>query len=754
MDPRRFSLRRVREATRGASALAAAAILAAASCGSGPSSTASPRPARPSLLLVTLDTTRADHLECYGGRGAETPNLDRIAREGVLAERSMAVAPLTLPSHASILTSLWPPRHGARDNADFRLPDSATTLAEHLKARGYATGAAVGTYILSAVFGVAQGFDTYDEPREKRTVDPKGAMLGFRDIVQRPAAEVTDAALSALERIGSRPFFLWVHYYDPHADYLPPPPFADRFRGSPYDGEIAYTDAQLGRLLDALERRGLLDSTLVAVTADHGESLGEHGELTHGLFVYEATIRVPLLLRWPGILPAGRRLTAVSSGVDIAPTLLELMGLPPLPEAQGRSFAPAALGGPEREREAAYAESVLPERAYGWSALAALREGNRKFVEAPEPELYDLRDDPGETKNLAPASPAQVADLRTRLRGIVEELGTPDAAATRKLDDEERAKLESLGYLGSPRSQRPAGSRPDPKRLVSLHNDVLEAKQRISVGDRATAAALVTRVLAADPGNPAALDLDGTLAFSAGRDREGLARLEAAARAAPGTHRTLRNLANALHLAGRLEEAARTYRSAIALQPRQPEDHYGLGNVLFASKDIAGAVAAYREAIRLGLDAPPVRAALGVALAAAGDAAAAERELEAAVAGDPKLAGAWNQLGVVLEKAGRLPEARDSYRRALEAEPDHADALFNHAKVSLRLGDGSAAAESVRRLVAGHPEHPMGRYLEAQVLLASGDRVGARQALRRFLGQKNPDPRLVGPARETLSQLE
>lgn len=734
-----------------------AALWTAAAAGCGPGAPAETRAglgaARPNLLLVTLDTTRADRLGCYGARDASTPNLDRIAREGVLAERAVAVAPITLPSHASILTSLFPPRHGVRDNSDFRLPEAVTTLAEHLKAHGYRTAAAVGSYMLSSVFGMAQGFDRYDEPRPAHDASPQGARLRFREILERPASEVTDAALSALGGAGGGPFFLWVHYFDPHADYRPPPPYAERFAERPYDGEIAYTDAEVGRLLGALERRGLLDSTLVVVTADHGESLGEHGELTHGLFVYQATLRVPLLLRWPRLLPAGLRLAAAVSVADIAPTALELMGLPPLPGAQGRSFAAAAREGSERERRPVYAESLLPERAYGWARLVSVERSSLKLIEAPEPELYDLASDPNEIRNLASERPADAADLSNQLRELLETFGSEEASASVTHDEEQRARLRSLGYLPSPRHTRTDASRPDPKRLVTIHNDLLEAQERIAAGDFGRAAELVSRVLRADPGNPTALDLDGTLAFSAGRDREGLARLEAAARAAPGSHRTLRNLANGLHLAGRLEEAARAYRAAIAIVPAEPEDHYGLANVLFALKDHAGAIAEYREAIRLGLDIPAVRAALGVALAAVGDAAGAERELRAAVAGDGKLAGAWNQLGILAEKAGRLDEARDRYRRALEVDPSHADALFNHAKASLRAGDLAAASEGVRRLLARNPDHPVGRYLEAEVRLASGDRLGARESLLRFLAQENADPRLVGPAREMLARL-
>jgi len=715
-----------------------------------------PRPSartKPNLLLVTLDTTRADHLGCYGARSAGTPNLDRVARDGVLVERALAVAPITLPSHASILTALYPPRHGVRDNGDFRIPDSVTTLAEHLKAQEYRTAAIVGSYMLSSVFGVAQGFDVFDEPRQGQATVPAGAAVRFREILERRASEVTDAAISALSRLGEGPFFLWVHYYDPHADYRPPPPFAERFEGSPYDGEIAYMDAEFGRLLGELERRDLLEKTLVVVVGDHGESLGEHGERTHGLLVYESTLRVPLLLRGPGLVPKGRRLPIAVSVADIAPTVLDLVGLPGLPGAQGRSFAEAVRAGAGGPARPIYSESLLPELAYGWARLLAVERQGLKFIEAPEPELYDLAEDPSESRNLAPERPQEVATFRALLEELVAGFGRAEPSSSFGLDEEQRARLRSLGYVSSPPSARAGSERHDPKRFVEVHNDILEVQNRIEAGDLDRAASLLARVLEKDPGNPSGLHLDGTLQFARGRLEHGLSQLARAAELAPGSNRILRNLANALHLRGRLEEAAKAYRAAIALLPADPEGHYGLANVLFQGKDYARAISEYREAIRLGLDVPAVRAALGVALAGAGDPKAAEQELLEAVTRDGRLAGAWNQLGILREKAGRLEEARDSYRRALEADPGHLDALFNYAKVSLRAGDLEAASEGVRKLLARRPDHPVGSYLEAEVRLRSGDAEGARQSLRRFLAQKNRDPRLVDPARKMLASL-
>jgi arylsulfatase A-like enzyme/Flp pilus assembly protein TadD len=729
-------------------ALSAILVLCGTACDRAPSA-----PSRPNLLLITLDTTRADHLGCYGSKTAETPRLDRLAKEGLLVEHAIGVAPVTLPSHASILTGLYPPRHGVRDNADFRLPDSETTLAEHLRAHGYATEAVVGSIVLSGALGVQQGFEGYDEPRAS-AMGTGGAAAPVTRIVERSAAGVTDAAIGALDRVGTRPFFLWAHYYDPHQAYAPPEPYAQRFSGRLYDGEIAYMDAQIGRLLDDLERRDLLDRTLVVVTADHGESLGDHGEETHGIFVYDAAIRVPLLLRLPGAILEGRKATRLVSGVDLVPTALDLLGLPPLAGVHGTSFAAAARGGAETPREPAYAEAIYPERMYGWSPTYSLQDAATKFIEAPEPELYDLRTDPGELRNLAAERPEDVAQWRGRMEAAIGGFGKADPSAESPMDAEARERLASLGYLSGGSGKVVRKTRPDPKRLVAVNQKFVRATTLISEGRHPEALKLLDEVIEADPENPAALSLGGTLSFWSGKREHGLAQLEAAARSAPGVFDNQWNLANALHVSGKLAEAASVYRAALAVQPHSAEAHYGLAQVHVAQGDGPGAVKEYNEAIRLGLATPAVRAALAAALAATGDAAGAEAGLRAAVQADPSLTEAWNKLGVLAARAGRREEARDHYAKAMVADPDNAEALFNHARLSMVLGDRAAAVRDVDRLAAKHPEYPATRYLRAHLLAQDGDAEGARRVLKDLLARpQGADPKLIESAKEMLAKL-
>ncbi len=738
----------VERSERGLLVLAMAVASLCFPVATGPS--AAPDPG-PSLLLITLDTTRADHLGCYGDRDAATPRLDRLASEGALAERAIAAVPLTLPSHASILTSLYPPSHGVRDNADFSLPERETTLAGHLKARGYRTAAVVGSEVLSATQGLARGFDLYDEPRAK----PRAAAGVLYEVsAERTATEVTDAALSALPRLAPGPFFLWVHYFDPHVEYRPPDPWRERFAGRPYDGEIAYMDAEIGRLMDAMERGGLLARTVVAVLGDHGESLGEHGERTHGLLLYEGALRVPLIVRYPGTVRAGLRLSGAVSGIDLAPTVLDLMGLPPLPRAQGKSFASALRNGVETERGPVYAETLYGQRAYGWAALYALRDRTRKYVEAPDPEIYDLATDPGESRNLAARSLGEVARWRERLAALTAGMGPALPGAAREMVEEQRAKLLSLGYVssGSPAAGR--RDRPDPKRLVAQNDAFLEARSLISEGRIEEARARLEKVLAADPGNPLALATSGAVLRAMGRPEEGLARLTAAAKSAPGVYEIERNLGSALRDAKRPRDAAAAYRAAIAIHPSSADAHFGLGEALHEQGEAAGAIVEYRRALDLGLATPAIRAALGLALVATGDLPGAEKNLLLSEGADASVRSqGWARLGHAAAQKGALSDARRFLDRALVLAPGNPDALLDRAKLRRKQADVAGAATDLDALLATNPEHPSARLLLARARAALGDRDGAARSAQEFLAQRGADPKLFRPARDLLRSL-
>jgi choline-sulfatase len=388
-------------------------------------------PVRPNILLVTLDTTRADRIGAYGYGAAQTPRLDGLARRGVLFERALSAAPITLPAHTSLMTGAYPFTHGVRNNGTFSLGDTVPTLATTLQAAGYRTAAFVSAFVLDRRFGLARGFDVYDDraPLERRGDRTAAAACEWLD------ARAADPA----------PFFVWLHLYDAHDPYDPPPPFREAFAGRPYDGEIAFDDQAIGSVLDRLERIGRLPATIVAVVADHGESLGEHGEDTHAVFIYESTLRVPMILAGPARLPAGRHVKSTVRGIDLAPTLLDLARQPPLRGAQGQSLMPLVEGTSAAAAPvSAYSESYFPLLYMNWAPLRSIQDERWKFIDAPAPELYDLQHDPMEQTNLA----ARRADRRRR---------RPDRGADDRQRDSSEAGRARLCGVVEPR--RVAGAR-------------------------------------------------------------------------------------------------------------------------------------------------------------------------------------------------------------------------------------------------------------------------------------------------------
>ncbi len=676
---------------------------------------------RPNLLLITLDTTRADHLGSYGYRLGATPRLDRLGKEGVVVEAALAVTPLTLPSHCSLMTGLYPPRHGVRDNADFRLPDAETTLAELLLRAGYRTEAVVGSIVLSGALGISQGFQGYDEPKPAEAV--AGKEIAFQEILERRAGEVTDRALARLAAVGDDPFFLWVHYFDPHSSYDPPEPFRTRFSSRLYDGEIAYVDQQIGRLLDRLSAQNKLDSTLVVVTADHGESLGEHGEATHGVFIYDATMRVPLLLRWPTQLHAGTRYKPVVSGVDLAPTLLDLFGLPPFPQGQGKSHASALRGGARVEREPVYLETLLPARAYGWAPLFGLRDATHKYIQAPSPELFDLTTDPRETNNTLSKPSPQAAFWSQRLDAVQRAMGSPNPTASEPADAERLERLKSLGYVsGGPGAPvDPPSGGPDPKQMIAITSQVDQARQLLTSRRVLDAMRLAEAVLKLDPANPAAHGVLGMALSLKGERVRGLSSLQTAAKLAPKTFEHQRNLGVALQQLGRAAEAIVAFRAALAIQPQSAPTRFSLGAALLSAGDAQAAVVELQAAIRQGYATVGARCALAAAFERSGSPDEAQTVLRAIVAKEPRAIDAWLQLAALLQRRGLREEAAVCYRRAYE-----------QLKVERASND------------------PLLRVVHAQVLLLDGDSNAAIRQLEAVLGEKNLPPDVAELARRLL----
>ena len=536
----------------------------------GSDESASPLPsgkALPSLLLVTMDTTRADRLGCYGGPRGLTPALDVLAERSWVFERAYTVAPMTLPAHATLLTGELPPVHGVRVNGRHRLPDDSWTLAEHLRESNYQTAAFLSARVLDAQYGLNAGFDVYDVGNDR---------LGGR-AAWRPAPATTDATLEWLSQIGEEPFFLWLHYFDPHTPYETPPDLAGRFE-SAYDAEIHQVDRHLDRVLRALETSGRVNDTVICVTADHGESLGEHGEKDHGYLLYDATVRIPLLLAVPEG-GAGRVRGAVGLG-DLAPTLCELLGVDPMP-CSGSSFAhwlgasdPGLAGSEDDVADGHYVESYTGYFSLGWSPLEAIVRAPWKYIDSPAPELYHLDQDPGELEDRAAAEPRLVAELAAELRAIRSRSRRAGSAAF-EIDEAERQRLQALGYLPPGGSEELESDLPepgpdagdDPRALAHLL-PILHAIEAQKARPSPRLEELCRQVLNEDPDNPNALRTLGVYWTRTGRGAEALELLRQVDDAGRSTPLSLEALAVALEGSGDREGAV---EALVRLLERVPE---------------------------------------------------------------------------------------------------------------------------------------------------------------------------------------
>jgi arylsulfatase A-like enzyme/Flp pilus assembly protein TadD len=534
------------------------------------------------VLLVTIDTLRADHVGFAGCKEADTPVMDRLAARGVAFETAVSAAPVTLPSHATILTGLYPPRHGALDNGLFALPEGSVTLAGALRDEGYDTAAFVGAHVLHRQYGLDQGFAWYgDRFRQARA--------------ERRAGTVVERATEWLgRRDRSRPFFLWAHFYDPHAPYDPPPSFRARFPASPYDGEIAYADSSLGALLAAVKAQAALDRTLVVVTSDHGEAFGDGGELTHGILLREATLRVPLVLDAAGRIGGGRRVKEVVSLADVFPTVLELLGVPVPADLDGVSLVTALDGRGEVAPRTVYSETTMPQDELGWSPMAGARDARWARVVSPIPELYDLRSDPRQLKNLDGAAREEsdrldrfVEKVRSRARQIV----------PRTMSRSDVEALEALGYVVGAKS--PTWSGDDPKLHIALWRRMNALREALRRGEDGRVLSEVEVLLAEDPENPLLRSLRGQARVATGRFDDGIDDLRAAFEATGSIARDGTLLARSLAQAGRVDESEALLRTFVAAEPLDANHRFNLGLMLLEAGRLTEARDAFEAAHEL-----------------------------------------------------------------------------------------------------------------------------------------------------------
>ncbi len=672
------------------------------------------------VVLVTLDTVRADALGCYGRRDVETPVLDAFAGDGVRFDRCYAQTPLTLSSHATLLTGTQPLFHRVRDNGAFTVPEGMVTLAELFKAKGYATGAFIGAYVLDSQWGLAQGFDLYYD-----NFDLQDSRKISLESVQRPAGEVLDAALPWLEGRGGRPFFAWVHLYDPHAPYEPPAPYDARYADRPYLGEIAYMDAQLGRLRRSLEANGLLDRTFIVIAGDHGEMLGEHDETTHGFFLYQAALRVPLIV----VTPFPRYRGVVAAGpvglVDVLPTICRMTGLPVPAEVQGRSLVPAFSGGPDRGAPLVYSETYYPRVHFGWSELAAVQDGRWKLILAPRPELYDLAADPAEANNLAEREAGVFAELGARARTFMARAGRNayemDAA---KVDAATRERLAALGYVGSLTDPAKLAGRAlaDPKDKIAVYNGLAAAREAAKAGRPDEALEAVRRVLAADPDIPDAHFTLGGLLAEQGRFEDAIAAFEQVLALKPDEGFAALNIVTCYERLGRPEEAERSALEFLKTGLAEPYLYVRLGSLKLGQKKFDEAEAYFEQAVERDAGTAGSLDALATIAMTRGDLGRAEGLLRRALAAEPGRPNIHYRIGWIAEKQGRAEEAEAEYRAELRTSPKHFQALYNLSRIYDAARDYAKERETLEKAMAADPKAPLVYFYLARLHLTQGER--------------------------------
>jgi arylsulfatase A-like enzyme/Flp pilus assembly protein TadD len=692
--------------------------------------------AAPNVVLITLDTLRADRISSYGSKSVATPSIDAFAAEGVRFTNAASTVPLTLPAHASILTGLYPPGHGVRENVGAVLAAGLPTLAELLGKGGWATGGFVSAFVLDHRWGIGRGFDRYFDDFDLGGLGTASAAnVG---LVRRDGAETVAAALSWLDtRPAGRPFFLWLHLYDPHDPYMPKEPFRSRYPGRPYDAVAAYTDSLVGDFRRALDERRLLRDSLVILTSDHGEGLGDHGETFHGFLVYDTTIHAALIVKPPGGVRGGRVVDRTVSHVDLLPTILDMVGLKAPENVHGRSLAPLVAGRDVPGERPVYSESLYPLLHYGWAPLRALRTDRFKLIDVPRPELYDIAQDPAEARNLHDAEPSRARDLTAdlgRLRHRIEGV-KPAAGNAPEIDQRSVARLRSLGYLagggGVTVEKEGERVRPDPKDRLALHQKVVDAQSRISHREYDAAGRLLEQVLAEDAAVVDAHQMLGQIASERRRPQEAIRHFTRALELNPVHEQSLFDLAAAYAELGRWEEALAGFRRILEIKGTDARASLAVADVYVGLKRFDEAAAVLEKASQSGDSAPFFANKLGEVRVEQGRDDEAVPLFERAITLDDGFALPHFNLGVIREKRGDVRRAAEQYARALELAPAFFRAQLSLARLYASTGDVERARQLWDAFLASNPGSIQGRWFLAKLLMDTGGDLSRAEKLAR-----------------------
>ncbi len=671
------------------------------------------------VVVITLDTTRADRLGAYGFEGVETPAIDSLAGEGILFRRAYSVTPLTLPSHTSLFSGAYPPHHGVRDNGGFTVPDELTTLAEIFSADGYDTAAFIAAFVLDSRWGLDQGFDTYVDD-----FDVSGQRFISMGAVQRPANEVVDAALEWLGRERDAPFFLWVHLYDPHAPYEAPEPYKSRYPRAPYLAEIAFTDSQVGRLLDGLEVNGAKEETFVVLAGDHGESMGEHGEVQHGFFIYEAATRVPLIVSTPFEQFHGIERPEVVSLVDVMPTVLEMSGVETSAAVQGQSLVPLFRSGGGAPDRFVYSETFYARFHYGWSELTAIQNERYKLIISPDPELYDLAEDPGETTNLVSRERELFERLEAVAGELVGEMSENGAGAEfMAVDEETMAKLASLGYLGSfsVSADDPGEELASPRGKIGIYNKSIRARWLMQTERYDEAELLLQEIVSEDAGVLKVYQTLGQLYTLQERFADAVDVYKRAIPLKPEDAHAYGNLADAQLKLGLVEEAEKTALDSFDFIEPDPHIFYLLGNIRRMQSRYPEAIAYYEQCLALSPESAAAYSGLAGAYFELEDFPAAEDNARKALALNDTLPSTHFTLARIHAERGESQQAVAEYLRELEVSPGEVGTHFNLAMMYRLAGQSVDEERHLARVLEIDPENPRGLLFMARLYMNRGE---------------------------------
>ncbi|MGA1791035.1 MAG: tetratricopeptide repeat protein [bacterium] len=629
------------------------------------------------FLLITIDTIRPDHIGCYGYDRIKTPHIDRLAEKGILFENAFSPVPITLPSHTSILTGTYPGFHGIRNNGTYAVSDAAVTLAELLKDEGYATAAFVGAYVLDKRFGLDQGFDVYDDDlsrEEEQTFTYK----------ERRAESVTNAVIQWLKERNPSRFFLWVHYFDPHMHYNPPPPFSAEYADRPYDGEIAYTDHWIGVLLDVLHQSGISENTIVILTGDHGEGLGEHQEKTHGIFIYDTTLQVPLIFNCPRLFPRSGRIRSLVRLIDIAPTILSLAGCKINRDMQGVSLLPLINKKDSDLKLILYCESFYPQFSHNWSPLMGLRTSKWKYIQAPIKELYRVEKDHQELKNVFEKEHEQADKLASQLDRLQDRITASRSTKDDQritLDEKSRERLRSLGYVFTPDLMEGGKDLPDPKEMIGTLASMDEGLAYFGKGEYGKARDQFLKILEKSPN-----DAD--------------------------THTILGHAYEAM---GDLEKSTASFKKALDLGCKDLRIYIKLGSLYMKQKRFKEGIDTFREALAIN---PGCKEALmniaGYHLQK-GDLDKARTRLQEFLEIDPDDVRANNYLATIHVRQRRYDQAILACRTALETDPNNVSALVVLGSTLLYQHRYPEALDALQRAIRIKPDSPRPHYFAGLV---------------------------------------